>query len=220
MSQEKEITIVENEEAQKSLNDRVLTHLTNRVNKLERGDVVGELRHAVATRIHQLLPEGNVKHSLIRNIDPAFRPIEHMKDLRDIGQIAIAKDGEKTVGMVGFEHRGIDPVRGRHIYEIRRVGVRKEYEGQKIGSKLHKAMFDRIRETDPNGLILVEAQDPAMKKICERMGYKPCEPRQGLSMQYGNNEIDGSLRWFEESGGQFFLYDPSSKVANAGVEGE
>lgn len=81
---------------------------------------------------------------------------------------------------------------------------------RKIGTRLHGAMFQKIREFVPNALILVEAQDPAMIKICENMGYVKCEARRGLAIKYGANEVEDNLGWFKKSGDQFLLFDPST----------
>lgn len=210
MNEEHEIQIVEGEEAQEGLPDRDLIHLTNRVNKLEHGDVVGQLRHRIAIRIHRLLLPENVKRSLMRNVDPAFNFIEHMKYLRENGQIALAKDGKKTVGMVGFEYCGHDAVSERAIYEIRRIAIRKEYEGRGIGSQLHRKMFERVQLVDPRALILVETQHPSVVQQCRAMGYKPCSIQEGLHLKYGV-EADTWLPLYEKAGSTFFLYDRESQ---------
>ncbi len=220
MPPDKQITIIEDaEEAKRSLDDGALIHLTNRVNKIEREDAVGLLQHEAAQRIHELLLPDEEKWARIHEVDRAFYPIEHMKGLRENGQVVIAKDGDKTVGMVGFEFRRVDKASGRSVFEIRRVGVRKDYEGQGIGTKLHNAMFARIRAMDPNCLVLVEAQDPAMMKICENMGYQRCDPRRARALQHGPENLEEGLAYFATTGGQYFLCDPALEAA-ASREGE
>lgn len=218
MSSEKQIKIMGGEEAKQGLENRALIHLTNRVNKLERGDVVGQLRHAIATRIHQLVANGKTKHLLMDNIDSAFGPIEHMKGLRERGDIAIAKDGKKTVGMVGFERCG--ELKGRNVYEIRRMTVRKKYEGQFISLQLYKAILERLQATDSNALILVDSQNPVVSKQCKRMGYAPCTALEGLTIKYGKERASEWVTSYEERGGRFFLYDPSKPKGSDAVAEE
>ncbi len=209
---EKQIKILEGEEAQRSLGDRELIHLTNRVNELERGETVGQLRHTIAKGIYQLLGKGNTQRKLVRSIDPAFGPIEHMQSLREFGNIAVAKDGEKTVGMIGFEYAGTDPSSGREVYEIRRLSVRKEYEGRGIGSQLHKVMFEKIQSIDPNALILIETKTPKIVKQCQEMGYKPYPLKDCLFVKYGE-EVTAENQTHEY---EFWIHDLSSKDGGAG----
>ena len=215
MSHENQIKIVEGDEAKKGLDDRALIHFVNRVNKLEVQDTVGEQCHEIATRIHQSLGEEERKRALIDSIDPAFDPIEHMKDLRQNGQIAIAKDGDRTVGMAGFERCGTDPKSGRDVYEVRRIGVRKEDEKRGIGGQLHRTIFERVRVIDPQALILVEAWDQVIMNQCKKMKYKECDVYDGLVRKgYREDRARALIPWYQEKGYKFFVYDSSKAKAS------
>ena len=211
MASHKEIHIVEGDEARGHLDDASLIHLTNRVNGMEVEDAIGLLRHQEALRILRLLAGTAVVDGTVRKIDPAFLPIEHMKGLRDSGQIAVARDGEKTVGMVGYELCGTDPTTGRNVYEIRRLAVRKEYEAQGISSKLSRVMFAKIRTADPNALVLIETNNPTVLKQCERKGYRPYPIAEGLRMQ-GRPAEQSNVEECQKIGDQFFLYDLSAEL--------
>lgn len=215
---EKNVTIVTGEQAKAELSDPALIHLTNRVNQIDCGDNIGFLRHAVGRAVRGLLGIRPLTRAIRDNIDPAWYPIEHMKSLRDRGDIAVAKSDRETVGMAGFQFRSYDTESGRPIYEVRRVAVRKKHEGKKIGSQIHSHIVDMIREKDPNALILVEAQDPGMMKICENFGYQECPPERGLRMQYGKEEAPQHLEWFNSTGGKFFILDLSKRTGASSEE--
>jgi GNAT superfamily N-acetyltransferase len=209
---DKQIKIVSGEEARPHLGDRELIHLTNRVNKMEVAETVGYIRHAIAGRIHQLLSgRGKQPHPLVRRIDRAFGPIEHMKALRERGDIAVATHGEKAVGMAGFELCGEDSRTGRNVYEVRRIAVQQKFEGHGIGGELHKTIFEKVRSIDPNALIIVEAQNPKVSAQCRKMGYKPCTLAEGLRLKYGDAELDEWIAYYEKIGGEFFVYDPATE---------
>lgn len=220
MSHENQIKILEGEEARENLDTAALVHLTNRVNKREIGDRIGLLRYLVGRSVDRLFGPGDVTRAVRSKIDPAFFPIEHMKGLRDRGHIAVAKDGDRIVGMAGFEHCGIDPKSGRNIYEVRRVGVRKNDEKRGTGGRLHKAVFDRMRLIDPQALILVEAWDQAIMNQCKKIGYKECDVVDGLVMKgYTEEEAKKRVPWYQEKGYKFFVYDPSKpKRSDAAAE--
>ena len=203
----KEIQILQGEEAKQNFENGALIHLTNRVNKIERGETIGHIRHLIASRIRRLLPANCVTRATVNTLDRAFGPIDHMKGLRENAQIAIAKDDDKTVGMVGFERCG--ELKGRSVYEIRRMTVRKKYEGRFISLKLYKAILERLLATDSKALILVDSQDSAVSKQCVRMGYTPCTGLEGLTIKYGKERAEQWVAEYEKMGGQFFLYDPS-----------
>ncbi len=214
MSYKNQIKILQGEEAKQNFDDEALIHLTNRVNKMEVGDRIGLLRHLVGMSVDHLFGPGNVTRAVRSKIDPAFFPIEHMKGLRDSGNVAIAKDGDRTVGMAGFERCGFDPKSGRNVYEVRRVGVRKKDEKRGTGGQLHRTVFDIIRLIDPQALILVEAWDQAIANQCKRIGYRECDVVDGLVMK-GNSEEEARklVPWYQEKGYKFFLYDPSLDTA-------
>jgi len=215
-----QIKILDGEEAKREFSDAALAHLTNRANKLEKSDMVGHICHRVTSSMYGLLGNRAMIHAVQQKIDPAFRPIEHMKSLRDRGDIAIAKDGENTVGMVGFEFLCTDPNSDRKIYEIRRLAVRKKYEGRFISLRLYRAIMRRLEEIDPDALILVEAQNPAVAKQCQRMGYTPHEALDVLRMKYGEDRAQEMLPWFQQSGGQFLFYDPKAISPHTSEGGE
>lgn len=205
---DKDIKILQGDEARASFRDSELIHLTNRVNDIECGDVVGALCHQVARLVHRLLKDGARKDFLMWKCDPAFGPIEHMKELRNHGHIAIAKDGGKTVGMIGFEHCNTDPKSGKEVYEIRRIGVRKQYEGQGIASRLHQTMFERVRDIDANARVLVATKQLPVVKQCERMGYEEWSMIDALRMKYASEELpEDMLRYYENQKYRFFVHD-------------
>lgn len=173
MSKRTHMQIFEGEEARAYLDDGTLIHLTNRVNKIERDDKAGQICHDTALRLRATLGKGAETDALILQTDRAFYQIEHMKRLRDAGQVAIARDGDKTVGMAGFEWRATDPDTGRNFFELRRIAIRKTHERRGIGSELHRLMLDTVRSVDPNALILTETESPAVIHQCQKMGYKP-----------------------------------------------
>lgn len=212
---EKHIRIVTGEEAKQHLGDRELIQLTNRVNKIEVTETVGYERHVAALRIHELVTAGKAEYAQVRRIDPAFPFIEHMKGLREIGHIAIAKDGDKTVGMAGFEFCGTDSQSGKNVFEMRRIAVQKTYEAQGIGSQLHTAMFEQVRNVDPNALILVESQNPKVSSQCRKMGYKPCTLAEGVRLKFGEAEKNEWLSYYEKNGGEFFVFDPSEEKTDS-----
>ncbi len=77
----------------------------------------------------------------------------NMCQIRDQGQIIIAKDGEDTVGMIGVNelHRTPD---GRRIFEIRRNTVLDSSKGQGIGRALRERMIARLSTVDPDALLI------------------------------------------------------------------
>ena len=210
MNQEKHIQILEGSQAKQELQDSELILLTNRVNKLEVDEITGETRHNIALKMHETMG-ANINFVEIEENDPAFGPIEHMKWLRNLGHIAIAKDGEKTVGMAGFERCKTDPNTGRDVYEIRRLGVRSEYEGQGIGSQLHEVILNRVQAIDPKALILIETQNPTVSKQCQKMGYKQCSKEEGVRLKTDESETEETLAHYKQAGGEFFVYDSSAQ---------
>lgn len=212
MSDKQKITIINGEGAKAHLQDPELIQLTNRVNKIERNKVVGVLCHETARRIFALLGPGKVTRTLIEGIDRAHGPIHHMKQLRDRGHIAVAKDGDATVGMVGYEQcKYIDPKTGRKVYELRRLGVQKEYEGRGIGKELQQAIVNQMREVDPEGIILVEAQHPAVVNICQQNGFTICSLDEGLRLKFGEEGVAEARSRYERMGGTFLRYDPPAQ---------
>lgn len=208
MASEKNIHILEGEQAREHLDDATLIHLTNRVNNIELEDDIGLARHETARRIYDLLQDiGEAA-----KIDKAFWPIDHMKDLREKGDIAVAMDGEKAIGMSGFERRGIDPRSGRPVYEVRRIAVRKEYENRGIGTRLKQTIMQRVMAVDPKALILVETTNPTIVRQSLKMGFTQCSFHDGMLMKFGSEE---AVEKHQESfkGSQFFVYDPSSGKA-------
>ncbi len=230
MSGKKDIHIVKVDDAKDALKDPELTELTNRANKIERSPQVGRLRHLIAERIFDVFSENWLTHALvhgidlnvgplkhIQGIDRAFYPIEHMKRLRDSNQVVVAKEGNETVGMVGFERCG--EFNGRNVYEIRRLAVRKEHEGRFISLHLYKAILEKLLAHDAGALVLVDAQNPVVSKQCKRMGYKPLKAVDGLTIKRGKERAEQWAAAYEKEGGQFFLYDPSKPKVGAATEG-
>lgn len=131
MSERTHIQIFEGEEARAYLDDGTLIHLT-RVNKIERDDEAGQICHDTALRLRATLGKGAKTDALILQTDRAFYPIEHMKRLRDAGQVAIARDGDKTVGMAGFEWRAADPDTGRIFLSYDALPFEKRTKGEAL----------------------------------------------------------------------------------------
>ncbi len=226
MSKRKNIHIVGGDDAKGALKDPELIELTNRANKIERSPQVGRLRHLIAERIFDVFSENRLTRAVVQGIDlnigpikgipgidPAFYPIEHMKGLRDSDQVVVAKEGNETVGMAGFERRG--EFEGRNVYEIRRMAVRKEHEGRFISLHLYKAIMEKLLAKDANALVLVDAQNPVVSKQCKRMGYASLPALEGLTIKLGKERAKQWVAEYEKEGGQFFLYDPLKPKADA-----
>jgi GNAT superfamily N-acetyltransferase len=149
----------------------------------------------------------------IRSIDPAFGPIMHMKKLRERGDIAVVKDDEKTVGMVGFEYCRTDPESGRNVYEMRRLGVYKDYEGRGIGTALQKRIAEKVRSMDPTAILLVETKNPRISSQCRKMGFQRCSMEEWLRLKY-----EDAHDAYADEESTFWVYDPPITASAFDVE--
>ena len=85
--------------------------------------------------------------------DISSGPAEHMCKIRDQGNTITAKDGEKTVGVIGFQELHRTP-NGQRIFEIRRTTVLHDYRGGGIGRVLRESMIKRLKEIDPDAILV------------------------------------------------------------------
>lgn len=148
MTEHKKITYIDGPDEKAFPNEDVAVL----VNVLNNVDTVNSwARHQAAIALRGEPSEE--RRQAILDLDPAHWPIEQMLGFRDIGNTMIAKDGEKTVGMIGFEEHDRTPD-GQRVFEIRRNTVLPEYRRQGIGRNLRESMLKRIQEIDSRALLI------------------------------------------------------------------
>lgn len=132
--------------------DRHVAELVNTLNEVP--TTCSGVRHQIASVLmkNQLRYFPGVAR-FATTVDPAHFPVKQMREFRDQGNTIIAKDGEKTVGMIGFEELPATPS-GQRIFEIRRTTVLPEYRGSGIGRMLRESMITRLQEIDSGAILL------------------------------------------------------------------
>lgn len=148
MVENKKVTYIDTPDEQAFPNEDV-AQLVNVLNNVD--SVNSWARHQAALALGD--PQDEDKFRAIVALDPAHWPIEQMLKFRDMGNTMIAKDGEKTVGMIGFEEHHLSPS-GQRIFEIRRNTVLPEYRGRHIGRTLRESMIERIKKIDRSALLI------------------------------------------------------------------
>jgi len=148
MAENKKITYIDTPD-EKAFPNEDVAQLVNVLNNVD--SVNSWARHQAARALGD--PQNEDQFRAIVKLDPAHWPIESMLEIRNKGNTMIAKDGEKTVGMIGFEEHHRAPS-GQRIFEIRRNTVLLEYRRRGIGKTLRENMIKRIQKIDPNALVI------------------------------------------------------------------
>ena len=175
-----------------------LVNVLNNVDSTRSGE-----RHRIALAL-----EDTSEASRIIEIDPAHGPIKHMCKLRDQGNTIIAKDGEKTVGMIGFQEYPRTPG-GQRIFEIRRTTVLNDYRGGGIGRMLRESMIQRLEEIDSDAILLsrIHQDNEINRNLAESTQFTKIsyEETRGLGIPED---------WIQENkttGYEYFVFDPRNK---------
>ncbi len=138
---------------EKDFPDRDVAKLVNILNEVP--TTCSGVRHQIASALlnNQRLSHFPGVARLAYTIDPKNFPVTQMREFRDEGNTIIAKDGEKTVGMIGFQEH-IPTSDGRRLFEIRRTTVLKDYRGHGIGRVLRESIIKRLRDIDSDALLV------------------------------------------------------------------
>lgn len=138
--------------------------------------------------------------------DTSRGPSKDMCKIRDQGNTIIAKDGEKTVGMIGYEKHHFSPLTGQKIVEIRRNTVLTDYRGLHIGRGLRERMIKHLQKMDPDALLLsrIHKRNTVNLNLGARTGFKQVTSDDMRRLGFTEEYIDGALR----SGYEFYIFDP------------
>lgn len=75
------------------------------------------------------------------------------------GNMIVALQDGKPVGMAGMDRAGIDPNTQREVWKVVRLSVLPEARGHKLSSQLIRTVIQRIREQHPGADILITTED-------------------------------------------------------------
>lgn len=175
-------------------NDAV-AELVNVLNNVDTGNSWARHQMAMALR-------GTPEEPEIYEIDPMHWPIEQMCRFRDEGNTIIAKDGEKTVGMIGFQELHRAP-NGQQVFEIRRTTVLENYRGQGIGRVLRESMIKRLATIDPDAILCsrIHTQNDVNKQLAESTLFKKVSYAHAKELGFSDDCIEGN----RDTGYEFYI---------------
>jgi len=167
----------------------------------------------VANLVEELiLSEINTTSSDVRSAtasvlkDISRRPTTQMCKFRDQGNTIIAKDGEKTVGMIGLEEHHITTPTGQRLFEIRRNTVLPDYREQGIGRMLRESMIKRVQGIDADALLLsrIHRDNAVNQNLAASTQFRRVTTGDMKKLGIAEEWIEGN----EQSGYEFYIFDP------------
>jgi RimJ/RimL family protein N-acetyltransferase len=148
------------------------------------------------------------------------RVTKNMCEFRDEGNTIIAKDGEKTVGMIGYEKHPFTAPTGQRIFEIRRNTVLDDpnYRRKGIGRELQKRMIKRVQEIDPDALLVarIHTKNVASQNLSNSTRFKLITTEDMKQLGFAEKWIVNS----ERNGYEFYIIDPRKSSAQKKSDAE
>jgi ribosomal protein S18 acetylase RimI-like enzyme len=178
-----------------------LVNILNNVNSTNSG-----VRHRIALALGNTPDDSRA----IDEIDPAHWPIRQMREFRDQGKTIIAKDGEKTVGMVGFEELPAAP-NGQRVFEIRRTTVLPDYRGGGIGRILRESMIKRLQEIDADAILLsrIHKDNIVNQNLAASTRFTKISDEDMKRLGAPDDWIQGNTR----NGYEFYVFNPRDNAS-------
>lgn len=182
---------------QEDFPNKDVAELVNILNKFS--STCSGVRHAFASLLMRSNALRNIPGapSVAESVDPAHGLTNEMCEFRDQGNTIVAKDGNKTVGMIGFEEHPNSPS-GERIFEIRRTTVLPEYRGRGIG----RALRERLMRHLPSAILLsrIHKENTVNQNLAESTGFTKISPAQmeelGFSADWIKSNADYGYEFY------------------------
>ena len=133
------------------------------------------------------------------------------------GNMYIAVQNDKPVGMQGYKFVNTDPITGRQVYELSHGSILEEAEGQGYLKALVSRTLEDIRKKHGGADVIFGSANHAFAaKLAAGFGFRPLSMERLYQIEHGKTDISEFAEEIEKKrgGSSFYLLSGNTEAAD------